>query len=153
MYRADTTPSFAVVSILVGCIAGATNKIVGKRLSLGLPAPVAMRDMGLTVAVVLGTGSLLFERNLPFELSPRTLLTLVYLAAIASTAASTTYFMLLRRFPVTVLAYLQFATALVATLIGVVIGRERFSISVGSGVLGILAGLAVLASGARERSA
>lgn len=87
---------------------------------------------------------------MPRTATPRTWLTLVYLAVVASTAASTTYFVLLRRFPVSALAYLQFGTALVATLTGVLVGQEPLSPMVGAGAAAILVGLVVL--GARGPS-
>ncbi len=139
------TEFIAALMVVVGCVAGAVNKIVGKRLALGVPAPVAMRDMGVTVALTLGAASLMLEQHLAIDFTPRSLLAIGYLGLVASTAASTTYFILLRRFPVTALAYLQFVSALVAVVTGVGLGHERLGGGLAIGAVGILAGLAVLA--------
>ncbi len=135
----------ATLVVVAGCLAGALNKVVGKRLALGVPAPVVMRDMGVSVALALGAASLLVERGSPIHFTARAIAAFAYLGLVASTAASTVYFVLLRRFPVTAMSYLQFVTALVAVATGIGLGRERLGAGVALGACAVLAGLALLA--------
>lgn len=136
----------AVFVVVLGCVAGALNKVVGKRLAVEVPAPVAMRDMGVAVAVVLGAASLVLERERTVEFTASAVMAFTYLGLVASTAASTVYFLLLRRFPVTALGYLQFVTALVAVATGIALGHEHLGLELMVGSAAILAGLVVLAT-------
>lgn len=140
-----TTERLAIAAVVAGSLAGAANKIVGKRLARQVPAPVMMRDMGVIVAIALGGASALLERDQPARFTAEAIAAIVYLGLVASTAASTTYFLLLRWFPVSALSYLQFVTALVAVLTGVVVGHEQLGGAVVLGAMAILGGLRLLA--------
>ena len=139
----------AVVAVLAGSVAGAGNKIIGKRLALSMPAPVVMRDMGVAVAACAAAASLALERDCPVLFTREAVLAIAYLGLVASTGASTVYFVLLRRFSVTGLAYLQFVTSLVAIATGVLLGGERLGPTVSAGAACVLAGLVVRARRAR----
>ena len=71
----------------------------------------------------------------------------VYLALVASFGASGLYLVLLRRYTVTAMAYLQFATAAVAAAAGVLCGREHLGSSLAAGIVAVIGGLLMLARG------
>lgn len=136
--------SLAMTLVLLGELAGAANKVLGKGLLVRIPPLVLLRDMGLIVAVATAGGWLLFERDERVELTPRGVLAFAYLGLVASFGGSSLYMRLLRVLPVTTLGYLQFATALVASAAGVVIGHEHPAPGLIPAAAAILAGLAVL---------
>lgn len=133
--------SIAVVAILAGELASATNKVLAKQLTTNVPAPVLLRDMGLIVTLLIGLASFYFERHLPMTFTPASVLAFAYLGLVASFAASSLYLILLRRYTVTAMAYLQFATAAVAAAVGVFLGGEHLGTSLAPGVLAVLGGL------------
>lgn len=139
-----TPQLIAVLAILGGELASATNKIVAKRLTVRVPAPVLLRDLGFMVAALTGVASFCFERHLPMEFTLASVVAFTYLGLVASFAGSGLYLVLLRRFTVTAMAYLQFATAAVAALTGVALGGERFGIALAAGMIVVLGGLIVL---------
>ena len=142
--------SIAVLAILIGELAAATNKVLAKQLTAVVPAPVLLRDMGLVVTVLIGLASLCFERHLPVKFTPGSVIAFAYLGLVASFAASALYLLLLRRYTVTAMAYLQFAIATVAAVTGVVLGGERFGISLAAGVIAVLGGLFFLSKTAAD---
>ena len=95
-----TVALLAVAAILLGEVAGATNKVLAKQLTADVPAPVLLRDMGLVVTVATAAASLIFERELPMKFTPAAVAAFVYLGLVASFAASGLYLVLLRRFRV-----------------------------------------------------
>jgi len=143
--------TIAVVAILTGELASATNRLIAKQLTTNVPAPLMLRDMGLVVTALIGLASFAFERHLPMNFTSASVLAFAYLGLIASFAASSLYLILLRRYTVTAMAYLQFAIATVAAVMGVVVGGEKLGISLAPGVLAVLGGLWLLSkSSARD---
>jgi drug/metabolite transporter (DMT)-like permease len=140
--------TIAVLAILVGSLASAANKVLAKRMTANVPAPILLRDMGLIVTALVGLASVCFERGRPMNFTPESVLSFVYLGLVASFAASGLYLVLLRRYAVTAMAYLQFGTATVAAAVGIILGGERLEPSLGMGVLAILAGLLILSKAA-----
>lgn len=140
-----TVATLAVVAILLGETASAANKVLGKQLTAQTPAPVLLRDMGLVVTVCTGLAALVFERERPMDFSPAAVLAFVYLGLVASFAASGLYLVLLRRFAVSSMSYLQFTTAVVAAGAGVLVGGEQLAASAAVGAMGVLAGLFLIA--------
>jgi drug/metabolite transporter (DMT)-like permease len=69
---------------------------------------------------------------------------------VASAAASGLYLVLLRRYRVTSMAYLQFVTPLIGVATGVLLGRERLGASGAAGAAVIVAGLVVLVRPSRQ---
>jgi drug/metabolite transporter (DMT)-like permease len=131
----------AVLAILAGEFASATNKVVAKQLTAAVPVPVLLRDMGFIVAMLTGVASFCFERHLAREFTRASVAAFTYLGFVASFLASGLYLVLLRRYAVTAMAYLQFATAATAAALGVVVGGERLSASLAIGVGAVLLGL------------
>ncbi len=138
----------AVAAILVGELASATNKVLAKQLTTTVPAPLLLRDLGVIVALLTGFASFCLERDMPMTFSPTSVLAFSYLGLVASFAASSLYLILLRRYAVTTLAYLQFATATVAAGAGVFLGGERLGLSLTVGVATVLGGLLLLSKSA-----
>jgi drug/metabolite transporter (DMT)-like permease len=136
----------AVLAILAGELASATNKVLAKQLTVAIPAPVLLRDTGMIVTILIGIAAFLFERNMTMEFTPQAVLAFVYLGLIASFAASGLYLILLRRYAVSALSYLQFATAAIATVTGTFIGGERISAPLAVGIIVVLAGLVLLSN-------
>jgi len=136
--------SIAVVAILTGELASATNRIIAKQLTTNMPAPLMLRDMGLIVTVLIGLASISFERHLPMKFTFASVVAFAYLGLIASFAASSLYLVLLRHYTVTGMGYLQFAIATVAAVIGVIVGGEQLGISLAPGVVAVLGGLLLL---------
>jgi len=142
--------AIAVLAVLVGSLASATNKVLAKQLTSSVPAPLLLRDMGLVVTVLTGLASFCFERNLPTKFTTASVLAFTYLGLVASFAASGLYLALLRRHTVTAMAYLQFGTATVAAATGVLLGNERLGPSLAVGVVAVLGGLILLSKTAAE---
>jgi drug/metabolite transporter (DMT)-like permease len=136
--------SIAVLAILFGELASATNKVLAKQLTTLVPIPVLLRDMGLIVTVLIGLASFCFERHLPVEFTLASVFAFAYLGLVASFAASGLYLMLLRRYTVTAMAYLQFATATIAAVAGVLVGGEQLGTYLAAGVIAVLGGLLLL---------
>ena len=136
--------TLAVLAILVGEFASATNKVLAKHLTVSIPIPILLRDMGMIVAVFLGIAAVLFERHLPMEFTSTGVLAFVYLGLVASFAGSGLYLILLRRYAVSALGYLQFATAAVAAVAGTAVGGERIGAPLTAGIVTVLAGIFLL---------
>jgi drug/metabolite transporter (DMT)-like permease len=139
----------AILAILIGELASATNKVLAKHLTMTIPAPLLLRDMGLIVTVLIGLASFCFERDLPMKFTPASVLAFAYLGLVASFAASALYLILLRRYTVTAMAYLQFATAAVAAATGVLLGGEHLGTSLAVGIIAVLGGLLLLSKTGR----
>jgi drug/metabolite transporter (DMT)-like permease len=136
--------TIAVAAILAGELASATNKVLAKQLVTTVPAPLLLRDMGLIVAALTGLASFCFERNLPIRFTTSSVLAFAYLGLVASFAASSLYLVLLRRYALTAMAYLQFATATVAAAAGVLLGGEHLGAALAVGVAAVIGGLFLL---------
>lgn len=141
----------AVIAILGGEVAGALNKVIGKRLIAHVPAPILLRDMGVVVALLNLFGWILFEHHQGVAFAPENIAAFLYLGLIASFAASGVYMLMLREFAVTNLAYIQFTSAVVAAVTGVLLGGESLTWPTCIGMAGTLLGLALLAGGLRMR--
>jgi drug/metabolite transporter (DMT)-like permease len=135
----------AVAAILIGEVAAAANKIMAKRMTTDVPAPILLRDMGLVVTTLVGLTSFCCERDLPVNFTPASVTAIIYLGLVGSFAASGLYLVLLRRFTVTAMSYVQFAVAAVAAVVGVCVGKEHMGTPVFAGILILLAGLLILA--------
>ncbi|PIW02242.1 MAG: hypothetical protein COW42_02455 [Deltaproteobacteria bacterium CG17_big_fil_post_rev_8_21_14_2_50_63_7] len=113
--------------------------------------PVMLRDMGVVVTFVAGAGWLLFQRDAAVAFDGRGVASFLYLGLVASAAASGLYLVLLRRYRVSALSYLQFVSALVAVVVGAFLTGTRFTSLTVGGTLAVLAGLAVLARAQTRR--
>lgn len=133
-----------VVALLGAAFANATNKVFAKNLTEPVPAAVLLRDMGAVVAVVAAGGWWLFEREMAVEWTATAVVSHLYLGVVASAAASALFLVLLRRYRVTAMSYLQFVTAGVAVVTGIVIAGESLGAGIFAGSAAVLAGLWLL---------
>lgn len=130
--------------LLVAAITSAASKTIGKRLAT-LPPEVLLRDLGFVVALSAALLWSVFERNEPVRWTTRNATALVYLGAIASTAASGAWFVLLRRISIAKLSHLQFATATIGVVSGALLGGERLHVTEWFGVAFIVVAIAAIA--------
>jgi drug/metabolite transporter (DMT)-like permease len=145
----------ALVGIAVavgGAVCNAANKVVAKRITDRVPVAIMLRDMGAVVAVVAAGAWWLGGARAPV-FTPRAVAAFVYLGLVASAGASGLYLVLLRRFRVTGLSYLQFVSALIALVTGVALGGERFGLVAAVGVAAVLGGLWLLLAQPTEQRA
>jgi drug/metabolite transporter (DMT)-like permease len=140
----------ATLAVAGSAVVGACARILGKDLVARLPPTVMLRDTGWIVAALSLGGWFAFEREQPTEFSAQAIIAFVYLGVVASAAASGLYLVLLRRYRVTSMAYLQFVTAVVGVATGVLLGREQIGVLGAAGAVIVLAGLAVLVRRARS---
>ncbi|MBI5494920.1 MAG: DMT family transporter [Deltaproteobacteria bacterium] len=144
---ADGMDAAAVAAVLLAALTDAVTKVLAKDLTASTPVPVMLRDMALCVCAGAGAGWWLLERDAPVVFTPAAVGAFVYLGLVASAGASAVYLLLLRRYSVSGLAYLQFVTAAVAVLTGVAVGGETLGVTTTIGVLLVLAGLAARSAG------
>jgi drug/metabolite transporter (DMT)-like permease len=135
--------SLGVVLLLGSSMLDAVNKVLAKRLATAsVPVPVMLRDMALAVLPTALLASAWMERSAWAATDAAGWGTAVYLGVVGSALASGLYLWLLKRHSINALAYLQFLTACVATVTGLVFG-ESLGAASGLGVVFILLGLAV----------
>ena len=136
--------TLGALAVTLSALVGALNRVQGKGLVARLPPLLMLRDTGWIVAGLAAIGSLLLERHRAMVFRADAIAAFVYLGLVASAGASGLYLVLLRRYRVTSLAYLQFVTALVGIGTGVLLGRERLGGSSAAGAALDDAGLVVL---------
>lgn len=144
-------PLVGLVAALGGAAAGAGVKVVAKRITGRVPTSVMLRDLGLLVCG--GNLAAFWVSGAPVPaFEARAVGAILYLGLVASAGATGLYLLLLRRFAVSRLAYLQFASTLVALLSGVWLGSERLGLPAIAGAAAILVGLLVAAGPAGLQS-
>ena len=137
------------VALLLGsAFTSAISKTVGKAIT-SLPIAILLRDLGAVVAVIALVATLTLERDANWALRAPVLTGAVYLGAIASTGANALYFVLLRKLDVSRLSYLQFVSAALGLIVGVLFAGEHLDGRTLTGAALVLAGAALHASGAR----
>ncbi|MBI5481727.1 MAG: EamA family transporter [Deltaproteobacteria bacterium] len=134
----------ATLAVGLSAVVGALARVLCKDVVSKVPPVVILRDSGWIVTALAIAGSLAFERGRPMVFGTGAILAFAYLGVVASAAASGIYLVLLQRYRVTSLSYLQFVTALVAVATGVLLGREHLGAAGVAGVAVVVAGLAVL---------
>lgn len=130
-----------VLAVTGAAVAGASTRILAKRLTTAADAAILLRDFGVVVAIALGIGALLLERPAASGFTPIAVAAFLYLGLVASAAATGLYLVLLRRISVARMSYLQFASAAVALLTGVLVGGETLGVVEAAGAALILVGL------------
>lgn len=130
--------------VTLSALVGALNRVLVKDLVMRVPPLILLRDTGWVVAALAAAGSFALERDRALLFDTEAVIAFVYLGLVASVAASGLYLVLLRRYRVTSLAYLQFVTALVGVATGVLLGREELGLISAAGAALVLVGLYVL---------
>lgn len=147
--RWDGRLAIAGVALVVGAaMASAISKAIGKAIT-ELPIAVLLRDLGAVVALIALIASLALETDTPWSLGASELGGAVYLGAVASTGANAVYFLLLREIDVSRISYLQFVSACIGLLAGLLLAGERLDARALAGAALVLLGAAVHASSAR----
>lgn len=129
-----------VVAVLVATLASVATRLAARRLTAEVSAWVLLRDMGISVAAVLGLGAWFLERDATSHWTLPTVATVLWLGLVGSVAATGLYLVVLRQVSVGRLGYLQFGTAVVAVLTGTAVGGESWSFAMSAGMALLLAG-------------
>ena len=135
--------AFAATLMLIAPIASAFANVAVKRWGAGIhPFSISGVSMGLG-AVLTVPLALTVERGREVTFGTRPVLAVVYLAIVGSAVAFTVYYWLLRRLPATSLSLINYATPVVAVLIGTLWLGEPFTLRIFLGGLLVVAGVAV----------
>lgn len=135
--------TFAATLFLIAPLASAVANVAVKKWGGGVhPLSVSAVPMGLGALLVVPL-ALSMERGREFAFGVRPLLAVAYLAVVGSSLAFTLYYWLLRRLPATSLSLINYATPVVAVLIGTVWLGEPFTLRIFLGGLLVVIGVAV----------
>ena len=134
----------AMLAVTLSAVVGAIARVLCKKVVARVPPFIILRDSGWIVTALALAGSFAFERDKPVVFELKAIFAFVYLGVVASAVASGIYLVLLRRFRVTSMTYLQFVTAVVAIATGILIGHERLDLTSMIGMAVVLGGLALL---------
>ena len=135
--------AFAAVVLLIAPFCSAIANVAVKKWGQDVPA--------LSVsAVSMGLGALLTvpfawfgERGREVSFEPVPVAALLYLAVMGSSVAFTIYYWLLRRMPATSLSLINYATPVVAVLVGCLFLGEPFTLRMFVGTALVVAGVAI----------
>ena len=135
--------TFAATLFLIAPLASAVANVAVKKWGGGVhPLSVSAVPMGLGALLVVPL-ALGMERGRELAFGTRPLLAVAYLAVVGSSLAFTLYYWLLRRLPATSLSLINYATPVVAVLIGTVWLGEPFTLRIFLGGLLVVMGVAV----------
>ncbi len=129
--------------LLVAPVAAAVGNVSTKRWGGGVhPLSLAAVPMGFA-ALLLGAVAAVLERDQPVDFNLHSVGALLYLAVFGSAVTFTLYFWLLRHVSVTTLSFLNYATPVVAVLVGTLGLGEPITGRTVAGALLVVAGVAV----------
>lgn len=139
----DPRADFAAKVMLIAPVASAVANVAVKRWGSGVPPlSVSGVSMGLGALLVVPF-AWMAEQGKEITFGARPVLAVVYLAVVGSAVAFTVYYWLLRRLPATSLSLINYATPVVAVLIGTLWLGEPFTLRIFLGALLVVAGVAV----------
>lgn len=134
---------FAAKVMLIAPVASAFANVAVKRWGSGVPPlSVSGVSMGLGALLVVPF-AWIGERGKEITFGTRPVLAVIYLAVVGSAFAFTIYYWLLRRLPATSLSLINYATPVVAVLIGTLWLGEPFTLRILLGAGLIVAGVAI----------
>jgi drug/metabolite transporter (DMT)-like permease len=134
---------FAAKLMLIAPVASAIANVAVKRWGSGVsPLSVSGVSMGLGALLVVPFAWIV-ERGREVTFGIRPVLAVVYLAVVGSAVAFTVYYWLLRRLPATSLSLINYATPVVAVLIGTLWLGEPFTLRILLGAALVVAGVAI----------
>lgn len=140
----------AAVMLLAPLLAALANVLV-KRWGAGIhPVSLTAVPMGIA-AVVMGVLSAALERDRELVLDPVSVGTVLYLAVLGSAFTFLCYFWLLGRMQATRLAMTNYASPVVAVLLGALLLDEELTSRVAVGALLVVVGVAVAVTGGATR--
>ena len=129
--------------LLVAPVAAAVGNVTTKKWGGDVhPLSIAAVPMGLA-ALALGAVAAVLERGRPVDFNLASVGALLYLAVFGSAVSFSLYFWLLRHVSVTTLSFLNYATPVVAVLVGTLWLDEPLTGRTVAGALLVVAGVAV----------
>lgn len=135
--------AFAATMMLIAPVASAFANVAVKRWGAGIhPLSVSGVSMGLGALLVVPL-AWIGERGREVHFGTRPVLAVIYLAVVGSAIAFTVYYWLLRRLPATSLSLINYATPVVAVLIGTLWLGEPFTLRICLGAGLVVAGVAI----------
>jgi len=141
----------AAAVLLLSPLFAALGNVTVKRWGGDLhPLSVAAVPMGIT-AVVVGIMALLFESGRHITLDTPSVLSILYLGLIGSAFPFTLYFWLLRHQSATSLSMINYATPILAVIVGSLVMAEAFPPRILAGSALVLAGVAVAVTKGRQK--
>ena len=142
----------AAAVLLIAPASAALGNVVVKRWGDGLhPLSTAAVPMGIT-ALSVGTLALLVESGRSVTFNAPSVLSILYLALIGSAFPFTVYFWLLRHQSATNLSMINYATPVLAVIVGSLFMGEAFTIRILIGSALVLVGVAVAVGGGRQKA-
>jgi drug/metabolite transporter (DMT)-like permease len=133
----------AAAILLISPLFAALGNVTVKRWGGGLhPLSTAAVPMAMT-AVVTGTAALLTESGLHVTFNTSSVLSILYLGLIGSALPFTLYFWLLRHQSATNLSMINYATPILALIVGSLVMGEAFPPRILAGSALVLVGVAV----------
>ncbi|HEX5720233.1 MAG TPA: EamA family transporter [Thermoanaerobaculia bacterium] len=134
---------FAAKVMLIAPVVSAMANVAVKRWGAGVhPFSISGVSMGLGALLVVPLAWSM-ERGREITFGARPVLAVVYLAVIGSAVAFTVYYWLLRRLPATRLSLINYATPVVAVLIGTLGLGEPFTLRILIGTGLVVVGVAI----------
>lgn len=150
-FRALGGPQVAKAAALffLGPLCAAVGNVLVKRWGGDIhPLSITAVPMGIT-AVLMGALAWTVERDHPMTFDTPSVVSLVYLALVGSSLPFTLYFWLLRHQSATALSMINYATPVLAVIVGSVFLAEPFTLRILLGSALVLAGVAVTVRPAR----
>jgi drug/metabolite transporter (DMT)-like permease len=133
----------AAVLMLLSALSSAVAYVAVKRWGTGIhPLSISGVSMGLGALLAIPL-AWMGEQEKAISFGMRPVLALVYLAVVGSALAFSIYYWLLRRLPATTLSLINYATPVVAVLIGTLWLGEPFTLRIFLGALLVVAGVAI----------
>ncbi len=134
---------FAAKVMLIAPVASAFANVAVKRWGSGVhPFSISGVSMGLGALLVVPFAWMV-ERGREITFGTRPVLAVAYLAVVGSAVAFTVYYWLLRRLPATSLSLINYATPVVAVLIGTLWLGEPFTLRILLGAALVVVGVAI----------
>jgi drug/metabolite transporter (DMT)-like permease len=133
----------AAAVLVISPVAAAVGNVATKKWGHDVhPLSIAAVPMGFA-ALLLGAVAAVVERGRPIDFNLHSVGALLYLAVFGSAVTFTLYFWLLRHVSVTTLSFLNYATPVVAVLVGTLGLGEPLTGRTVAGALLVVAGVAV----------
>jgi len=133
----------AAAVLVISPVAAALGNVSTKKWGHDVhPLSIAAVPMGFA-ALLLGAVAMVVERGRPIDFNLHSVGALLYLAVFGSAVTFTLYFWLLRHVSVTSLSFLNYATPVVAVLVGTLGLGEPLTGRTVAGALLVVAGVAV----------
>jgi len=142
----------AAAVLFLSPLFAALGNVIVKRWGGGLhPLSTAAVPMGIT-ALAVGTLALLFESGRHATFNTPSVLSILYLALIGSAFPFTLYFWLLRHQSATSLSMINYATPILAVIVGSLFMGEAFTPRILAGSALVLVGVAVAVTGGHRKA-